>query len=952
MATKAFSTLVNNQHLTFNPDVDVLYFDSALISANAVNVAQVGANLSFSYGGKTVWLDNVRLENLVLNDTTTSITFANGSGIGFGDWGASPIHDWEGIYYSLETLTDAVQVWGLGGADHVVTGSGADLLVGNVATRPAVQVSVDLGGSYNENYACSVWSSISADGNFIGFKTFQCAMIRDVSGAQTWTEHKSTTGVTGNSGGSSAYVSPDGSVAVFGSPSSNLVPGPTGGSYDLYMSDLHGPDVIRISTDVNGAMLNGWNEEPSVSYDGNYVSFTSRSSNGVGGSVNGFDDIYLKNVATGNLTLISKNQAGVEGNAASTLSQVSADGRYVVFQSNASNLVTGDNNGKTDIFVWDGTTQQLINLTNSLTELSNPLYTSGAYNPDVASSTLGGGVVVFDTPKRLLSADPATNEDVYAYHMKTGQLQLVSCNANGVEQSGNNKNASISGDGRFVVFDSDSASLVAGDTNGYRDVFVKDLVTGEIALVSRAVNGILGNKASDHAQISLGGEWIVFRSLATNLAVPTGAGVAGDDIFRVANPLLHDTLEGGAGNDTYVLYRNDVVTEQPMAGTDTIKAYISYTLGANLENLILAGTGNISGTGNALNNVITSNAGSNSINGGAGVDTASYATSTAAVNVDLNITAAQTTGAGNDVLIAIENLTGSNYADTLKGNANGNILNGGAGADTMIGGDGPDTYYVDNAADTVTESNANVNIGGYDTVYSYLTHTIASSAYILGANIENGRILATAASNLTGNGLNNLLYAGQGNNVINGGSGTDTVSYLYGTGSSTSGVNIDLSKTGAQTAGSSGSDTLNGLENLIGTNYADTLTGNSGNNVLTGGLGKDILKGNGGIDHFDFNALAETGKTSVTCDIISDFSTDDFIDLSTLDANTTNTAGSNDAFSAILLSATVAYTAPGQLKFDATRHILYGNTDSNFTTHEFAIQLTGVNALSAADIVL
>jgi hypothetical protein len=102
-----FSLLANNEHIVaFNRITDVLNFDSLAISASAVTVTQVDSNLSFSYGGKTVWLDNLLLENLILTDTSSTITFANGSGMGFGDWASSPIHDWEGVYYDLTWATD------------------------------------------------------------------------------------------------------------------------------------------------------------------------------------------------------------------------------------------------------------------------------------------------------------------------------------------------------------------------------------------------------------------------------------------------------------------------------------------------------------------------------------------------------------------------------------------------------------------------------------------------------------------------------------------------------------------------------------------------------------------------------------------------------------------------------------------------------------------------------
>jgi Ca2+-binding RTX toxin-like protein len=307
-----------------------------------------------------------------------------------------------------------------------------------------------------------------------------------------------------------------------------------------------------------------------------------------------------------------------------------------------------------------------------------------------------------------------------------------------------------------------------------------------------------------------------------------------------------------------------------------------------------------------------------------------------------------------------DSLTGDVGNDTLNALAGNDTLNGGAGADTLTGGDGSDSYYVDNIGDTVTETNAVASTGGTDLVYSYL------AAYTLGGNVENGRILAAGTATLTGNGLNNVLYAGAGSNVLDGGAGTDTVSYQYATAAVTASLAVTTS---AQPTGGSGSDTIKNLENFTGSSYADSLMGSIGNNtlnggsgndllnggagkdVLIGGLGADTLTGGTGADRFDFNALSELGLTSTTRDTITDFraSEADKIDLQGVDANTA--LAGDQAFS--FLGALTAFTgdATGKLRFDATAHILYGSTDAD-TAAEFAIVLTGVSSLTASSLVL
>ena len=448
------------------------------------------------------------------------------------------------------------------------------------------------------------------------------------------------------------------------------------------------------------------------------------------------------------------------------------------------------------------------------------------------------------------------------------------------------------------------------------------------------------------------------------------AGQAGNDILigyagndTLDGGLGSDNMDGGNGNDLYYVDNsNDVVVESSASGgTDTVYSSLpSYTLGANVENgrINTANAANL--TGNGLNNILYAGAGDNTLDGQVGVDTVSYLYASGGVSVSLATTAAQDTdSSGFDRLLNIENLTGSAYNDQLSGNAGANVINGGTGADIMIGRDGDDSYYVDHVDDIVIETSSSA--GGQDIVYSTLkNHTLTN-------NVENGRINTTGAASLTGNGLANILYAGAGDNTLDGGAGTDTVSYLYGLVSGAkSGVNISLTISSPQNTGRSGTDKLVKIENLTGSSLNDTLTGSTGNNVLDGGAdndslsggdgadtliggaGKDTLVGGKSNDVFDFNALSEMGTTSTTWDVISDFVRGDKIDLSTIDANMA-TKATNEAFNKTLVDSKTSFTTAGQLKLASG--VLYGNTDTDADA-EFAIQLTGITALTATDFVL
>ncbi len=152
-----------------------------------------------------------------------------------------------------------------------------------------------------------------------------------------------------------------------------------------------------------------------------------------------------------------------------------------------------------------------------------------------------------------------------------------------------------------------------------------------------------------------------------------------------------------------------------------------------------------------------------------------------------------------------------------------------AGADSISGGDGNDTYYVDNTDDRVIETNSDPVSGGIDSVHSRL------ASYTLGDNVENLYIDSPGAANGTGNALDNTLFAGAGNNVLDGRDGND-------------GVTVNLSTSAQQNTVGAGLDTLKFFENLTGSAYADHLTGNSGANVLNGGAGNDTLVGGAGDD--------------------------------------------------------------------------------------------------------
>ena len=400
---------------------------------------------------------------------------------------------------------------------------------------------------------------------------------------------------------------------------------------------------------------------------------------------------------------------------------------------------------------------------------------------------------------------------------------------------------------------------------------------------------------------------------------------------------------------TYLVSIGDTVVETANAGTDVVQSDVTWTLGANLEALILTGTANINGTGNTLNNLLVGNSGVNALTGGAGNDgyvigAGDTVVEGANAGTDTVLSDVTTTLSANVELLGLTgsnaiNGTGNSLNNALTGNNAANVLDGGAGADTLAGLDGNDTYRVDNSGDLVIELANN----GIDTVQSGVTYTLA-------ANVENLTLTGTTAIKGTGNTLDNILTGNSAANVMNGGAGNDT--YVVGTGDTVT----ERASAGTDAVHSSITWTLGAnLENLTlsgttaingtGNTLDNVLTGNSAVNTLTGGAGKDTLRGGAGNNVFDFNLITES-PAGVNKDVITDFVTgSDKIDLAGIDAVT---GGSDNAFSFI---NTGAFTSvAGQLRFHVAANTLQGDIDGNGVA-DLEIQLIGVASVAGGDFI-
>ena len=359
-------------------------------------------------------------------------------------------------------------------------------------------------------------------------------------------------------------------------------------------SPAAGPSILCASTNAAGAPANGNSFNPAISADGRYVAFESDATNLVAGDGNGARDIFVKDLQTGAIWCASTDAQGVFGNGGSSSPDITADGRYVVFQSDAPNLVPGDTNGAIDVFIKD---------------------------------------------------------------IQTGAIRRASTDALGAGGNAASTSARISADGHFVTFESAATNLVPGDTNYHTDIFIKDLLTGEIQLLTGNAAGTQALGDSYRPDLTSDGRKIAYESWASNLV--SGDSNNASDVFLVTNTL-----------------------GLPSTSFDRVLASTSYTLPDAVESLQLTGSLAINGTGNALDNTLVGNAGANrltggagndTLDGGAGLDSAVFSGSKAGYTLTRTSSGMTAVSAadGTDALINIERLqfTDKTLAFDLDGNA-------------------------------------------------------------------------------------------------------------------------------------------------------------------------------------------------------------------------------------------------------------------------------------------
>ncbi|NMC64364.1 MAG: hypothetical protein GYA55_14465 [SAR324 cluster bacterium] len=331
-----------------------------------------------------------------------------------------------------------------------------------------------------------------------------------------------------------------GTHVAFHSEASNLVPLDGNGTSDVFLYDLEAGTHTLISQSSEGYIGNARSSSPSINSDASMVVFTSEATTLVDDDLNGAADIFLRNTVAGTTSRISISSTGTEANGSSKFPSISGDGNLVVFMSDASNLVEADTNGFTDIFLRNISEATTIRISQS----SNGEEANG--NSSMPAISADGKFIAFSSNATNLSSKCVNGlRNIFVYNVATHAINCVSISSTGNSGNADSGfgELSLSQYGRYVAFSSDANNLVQNDSNGKRDVFVHDLDTARTTLVSKSLRGTYGNNASGPGLLSADGETVVFTSKASNLTTNIDNGKA--NIFKASVGAFPDIYEAG-----------------------------------------------------------------------------------------------------------------------------------------------------------------------------------------------------------------------------------------------------------------------------------------------------------------------------------------------------------------------------------------------------------------------
>ncbi len=466
------------------------------------------------------------------------------------------------------------------------------------------RVSVSSAGVQGNNESHD--ANISPDGRYVAFDsrastlvtddtalcgTVSCSdvFVRDRQTGVTERVSLSSGGEQGTGDSQSPAINESGRYVVFQSFAPNLVPDDTPACplpvppyhrncADIFVRDRQTSTTTRINLSSGGAEANGDSWAPAISASGRYVAFTSDASTLVTGDTNGYGDVFVRDRDTDadgifdeagavSTIRVSLSTGGAEANGDSWAPAISASGRYVAFVSDASNLVSQDNNNAADVFVRDrdtdadGVFDEPGAVSTARVSLSSGGAEANSSSYEVSISGDGRYVAFSSDASTLVTGDTNACRDIFVRDRQApGTTTRMSVNSSGGQANAASYSPAISGDGTYVAFESPATNLVPGDTNGVADVFVRTRATGGMALVSVDSWEGQGNGESSLPAINGDGRYVAFESVATNLVINDSNGVA--DVFvhnfwpaggiaELPDVALAPASQAGASGQTY-----------------------------------------------------------------------------------------------------------------------------------------------------------------------------------------------------------------------------------------------------------------------------------------------------------------------------------------------------------------------------------------------------------------
>jgi Tol biopolymer transport system component len=325
---------------------------------------------------------------------------------------------------------------------------------------------------------------------------------------------------------SSPSISGDGRYVAFDSEASNLVASDTNGVRDVFVRDRVAGTITRVSVRSDGTEGNAFSQGAMISGNGRYVTFWSEATNLVAGDTNGARDVFVHDLQTGTTERVSRRSDSDEADDDSTMPSISADGRYVVFVSDATNMEDDDENGVRDVFLHDRNEDSTTRVSGGI---GGSDITQDCYWPRISGD--GSTIVFSSAAPELVSGDLNGRSDVFAHTISSGARVIISSGLSGAMANGESTIADVSSTGRYVVFLSWASNLVEGDTTGTGDYFVRDRVAGTTERITVTPTGGAPSIQAEEwpLSISADGRFVVFSTQAFDL-------IAGDtnnerDIF-------------------------------------------------------------------------------------------------------------------------------------------------------------------------------------------------------------------------------------------------------------------------------------------------------------------------------------------------------------------------------------------------------------------------------------